>query len=371
MRDDTVPRLQQNRRRSQTSSDVLPSGVRALGGAVVHSTLMREVLDLVARVAPSDASVLLTGESGVGKEVVARAIHQLSPRAAQEFVAINCASLLGETLENELFGHEKGAFTSADTQKLGVFEVADGGTLFLDEINEMGATCQAKILRALERREFRRLGGTRKLRVDVRIVAANNADLSEAVRLRRFREDLYYRLNVIHIHIPPLRERREAIPLMAQQFLQEFSDKYRTRSRRFADTVLDRFSQYAWPGNVRELRNVVESLVLTARGEQIGLRDLPATIRASAQTNEIRLPIGITLQDAEKEIVRRYLEIYPTRKEVAKVLDIGLRTLQAKIKAYGLPLRRASNEASLRAKTARGDAPISTKRAKSACFYLY
>ena len=353
MRDDTVARTRQNSRRSQATDDVMPSGVRALGGAVVHSTLMREVLDLVARVAPSDASVLLTGESGVGKEIVARAIHHLSPRASQEFVAINCASLFGETLENELFGHEKGAFTSADGQKLGVFEVADGGTLFLDEVNEMGMTCQAKVLRALERREFRRLGGTRKLKVDVRIVAATNADLVETVRMHRFREDLYYRLNVIHIHIPPLRERREAIPLMARQFLQEFSEKYRTRSRRFADAVLERFSQYPWPGNVRELRNVVESLVLTTRGEQIGLRDLPATIRTSAYANEIRLSIGMTLQEAEKEIVRRYLEMYPTRKEVAEVLGIGLRTLHAKIKAYGLPLRRAGNGASRRAKTAR------------------
>jgi DNA-binding NtrC family response regulator len=354
MPDNTTPRrVQRVNRGHATTNDVQPSGVRAPGGAVVRSTLMREVLDLVARVAPSDASVLLTGESGVGKEVVARAIHQLSPRASHDFVAINCASLLGETLENELFGHEKAAFTSADGQKLGVFEVADEGTLFLDEVNEMGMTCQAKVLRALERREFRRLGGTRKLKVDVRIVAATNADLSEAVQSRRFREDLYYRLNVIHIHIPPLRERREAIPLMAQQFLQEFSEKYHTRSRRFADPVLERFSQYAWPGNVRELRNVVESLVLTARGEQLGLRDLPVTIRASARPNEIRLPVGMTLQDAEKEIVRRYLEMYRTRKEVAEVLDIGLRTLHAKIKAYGLPLRRAGSGLSRRAKIAR------------------
>ena len=353
MRDDTAPRAQHHTRRRRPPSEVLPSDVRTLGGAVVHSTLMREVLDLVARVAPSDASVLLTGESGVGKEIVARAIHHLSPRVSRDFVAINCASLFGETLENELFGHEKGAFTSADAQKLGVFEVADGGTLFLDEVNEMGTTCQAKVLRALERREFRRLGGTRKLKVDVRIVAATNADLSEAVRTHQFREDLYYRLNVIHIHIPPLRERREAIPPMAQQFLQEFSEKHRTRSRRFTDPVLERFSLYAWPGNVRELRNVVESLVLTARGEQIGLRDLPATICASAHANEIRLPIGMTLREAEKEIVRRYLEMYPTRKAVAEVLDIGLRTLHAKIKAYSLPLRRAGTGVSRRAKTAR------------------
>ncbi len=314
---------------------------------------MREVLDLVVRIAPSDASVLLTGESGVGKEVVARAIHQLSPRASHEFVAINCASLSGETLENELFGHEKGAFTSADERKVGVFELADSGTLFLDEVNEMGAACQAKVLRALERREFRRLGGTRKIKVDVRLVTAANVDLHEAVRTRRFREDLFYRLNVVHIHIPPLRERREAIALMTQQFLQEFCEKYHKRGRHFTDDVVERFVQYPWPGNVRELRNVIESLVLTTRGEQIGPKDLPANIRAVAPSREIHLPIGVTLQDAEKEILRCYLEIYPTRKEVARVLNIGLRTLHAKIKAYGLPLRRAGNEASSRAKSAR------------------
>jgi two-component system response regulator AtoC len=314
--------------------------VLTLGGAIVHSTLMREVLDLVSRIAPSDANVLLTGESGVGKEVVARAIHQISPRRTHEFVPINCATLSGDTLENELFGHEKGAFTSADERKIGVFELAHGGTLFLDEVNEMGVACQAKVLRALERREFRRLGGTRKIKVDVRLVAAANVDLEEAVRAHRFREDLFYRLNVIHIHIPPLRERREAIAPMAQQFLREFSEQYGKRRRVFTEEALTRLMSYLWPGNVRELRNVVESLVLMTKGELIGVRDLPANIRAVPTQSEIRLPIGVTLQDAEKEILRCYLEVFPTKKEVARVLDIGLRTLHAKIKAYGLPVRR-------------------------------
>jgi DNA-binding NtrC family response regulator len=327
-------------------------GVLALGGAVVRSTLMREVLDLVAQIAPSDASVLLTGESGVGKEVVARAIHQLSPRASHDFVAINCASLSSETLENELFGHEKGAFTSADERKSGVFELADGGTLFLDEVNEMGLACQAKVLRALERREFRRLGGTRKIKVDVRLIAASNLDMEEAVRSHRFREDLFYRLNVVHIHIPPLRERREAVAPMAQQFLREFCTKYGKRDRRFAADALTRLSQYPWPGNVRELRNVVESLVLMTKGEKIGLRDLPATIRAVPPATEIHLPIGVTLQEAEKEILRCYLVAFPTKKEVARVLNIGLRTLHAKIKAYGLPARRRRASPSSSAKIA-------------------
>jgi DNA-binding NtrC family response regulator len=293
----------------------------------------------VSRIAPSDANVLLTGESGVGKEIVARAIHQLSPRRVHEFVAINCATLSGDTLENELFGHEKGAFTSADERKIGVFELAPGGTLFLDEVNDMGLACQAKVLRALERREFRRLGGTRKIKVDVRLVAATNVDLEEAVRTHRFREDLFYRLNVIHIRIPPLRERREAIAPMAQQFLREFCDKYSKRRRMFTEEALTRLMHYPWPGNVRELRNVIESLVLMTKGEQIGLRDLPANIRAVPTQTEIRLSIGVTLQEAEKEILRCYLEVFPTKKEVARVLNIGLRTLHAKIRAYGLPAR--------------------------------
>jgi two-component system response regulator AtoC len=313
---------------------------------------MREVLDLVSRVAPSDANVLLTGESGVGKEVVARTIHQLSPRRTHELVPINCATLSGDTLENELFGHEKGAFTSADERKLGVFELAHGGTLFLDEVNEMGLACQAKVLRALERREFRRLGGTRKIKVDVRLVAATNVDLDEAVRTRRFREDLFYRLNVIHIHIPPLRDRREAIAPLAQQFLREFSEKYGNRRRLFSEEALMRLMHYPWPGNVRELRNVVESLVLVTKGELIGVRDLPANIRAAPTSAEIRLPIGVTLQEAEKEILRCYLEVFPTKKEVARVLNIGLRTLHAKIKAYGLLTRHRRSPALHSAKIA-------------------
>jgi DNA-binding NtrC family response regulator len=332
-------REQRDRRLTDGEAGLRPVGEPILAGAVVHSTLMREVLDLVSRIAPADANVLLTGESGVGKEIVARAIHQLSPRHPHEFVAINCATLSGDTLENELFGHEKGAFTSADERKLGVFELAHQSTLFLDEVNEMGLACQAKVLRALERREFRRLGGTRKIKVDVRLVAATNVDLEEAVRTRQFREDLFYRLNVIHIHIPPLRERREAIAPMAQQFLREFCHKYGKRHRLFTEEALTRLTHYPWPGNVRELRNVIESLVLMTKGEQLGLRDLPANIRAVPTRTEIHLPVGVTLQEAEKEILRCYLEIFPTKKEVARVLNIGLRTLHAKIKVYGLASR--------------------------------
>ena len=311
-----------------------------LNGAVIRSTLMRELLDLVARIAPSDANVLLTGESGVGKEIVARAIHELGPRGVHDFVPINCSSLSDDTLENELFGHEKGAFTSANERKIGVYELADKGTMFLDEVNEMGLSCQAKVLRALERREFRRLGGTRKIKADVRLIAAANVDLEQAVQAGRFRHDLYYRLNVVHIPIPPLRERREAIVPLAQQFLREVREKYNIRKRTFSEAALAKFTQYAWPGNVRELRNVVESLLLMTKGDIIEVKDLPANIQAKAIRTEIRLPIGMTWQEAEKEILRSYLEAYPTKKAVAEALQISLRTLHAKVKAYGLPTRR-------------------------------
>lgn len=326
--------------RQKDSLQAAPVNAAPLNGAVVRSTLMREVLDLVARIAPSDANVLLTGESGVGKEIVARAIHEFGPRGAYDFVPINCSSLSDDTLENELFGHEKGAFTSANERKIGVYESAHKGTLFLDEVNEMGLSCQAKVLRALERREFRRLGGTHKIKADVRLVAAANVDLEAAVQAGRFRHDLFYRLNVVHIPIPPLRARREAVVPLAQQFLAEFCEKYKLSRRTFSQSALAKLTQYAWPGNVRELRNVVESLTLMTKGETIEAKDLPANIRANPIQTEIRLPIGMTWQEAEKEILRSYLEAFPTKKAVAEVLQISLRTLHAKVKAYGLPTRR-------------------------------
>jgi two-component system NtrC family response regulator len=326
--------------RHKDSPTAASVNISILNGAVVRSTLMREVLDLVSRIAPSDANVLLTGESGVGKEIIARAIHELGPRGVHDFVPVNCSSLSDDTLENELFGHEKGAFTSANERKTGVYELAHKGTLFLDEVNEMGLSCQAKVLRALERREFRRLGGTHKIKADVRLIAAANVDLEQAVQTGHFRHDLFYRLNVVHIPIPPLRERREAIVPLTQQFLREFREKYNIRERTFSEAALAKFTQYAWPGNVRELRNVVESLVLMTKGDSIEVKDLPANIRANPIRTEIRLPIGMTWQETEKEILRSYLEAFPTKKAVAEVLQISLRTLHTKVKAYGLPTRR-------------------------------
>ena len=300
-----------------------------------RSPEMRSVMATVNLIAQSDVSVLLLGESGSGKEVIARAIHELSARSAGPFVPINCASLSGDILENELFGHERGAFTSADEQKQGLFELADGGTLFLDEINEMALVVQPKLLRVLERREFRRVGGTKKIKVDLRIIAAANVDLDTEVRMHRFREDLYYRLKVVTLVMPPLRERREDIPELARYFL--------CRLRRnggqpagFSEPALARLRNYAWPGNVRELKNVVESLLVMTSREVVDVQDLPPNIRASTIPSELVIKVGMTMVEIEREILRRYLEAYPTKKAAAKALGIGLRTLHAKVKQHRL-----------------------------------
>ena len=296
---------------------------------------MHSVMATVNLIAQSDVNVLLLGESGSGKEVIARAIHRLSARMAGPFVPINCASLSGEILENELFGHERGAFTSADEQKRGLFEFADGGTVFLDEINEMSLHVQPKLLRVLERCEFRRVGGTTKIKVDLRVIAAANVDLDAEVRLHRFREDLYYRLKVVTLVMPPLRERREDIPELARHFLRRLR-KHDTRPADFSARALDRLRNYAWPGNVRELKNVVESLVVMSRREVVDVEDLPSNIRAAAIPSELVVRVGMTMNEIEAEVLRRYLEAYPTKKAAAQALGIGLRTLHAKVKQHRL-----------------------------------
>jgi DNA-binding NtrC family response regulator len=314
-------------------------------GLIERSVAMRALMGQVRRVAPSRSNVLLCGESGVGKEVVARYIHRIGPRAARDFVAINCASLSEDILENELFGHEPGAFTSANARKPGVFELADGGTLFFDEVSEMGLRCQAKVLRAIERQEFRRVGGTRKLNVDVRIIAATNTDLKDAVVGHRFREDLYYRLNVVNLPIPPLRERREVIPDMVEQFLSEFCHRTSRRLRGVSPQALGRLVEYEWPGNVRELRNVIESLVLTAPGSRIEAEDLPPTIREVAARREVRLRVGLSMPEIEREVFQAYVETYGSKKQAARALRLALRTFHAKAKRYGLQKSRASGTA--------------------------
>jgi two-component system response regulator HydG len=308
-------------------------------GIVGESRAMQELFDTLKRVAPYDSTVLILGESGTGKELIARALHTLGQHPAGPFVAINCATLSDQILESELFGHEKGAFTSADRPKPGVMETADGGTLLLDEVNEMGLGCQAKLLRAIERREFRRVGGTRKIKVNLRVVAASNVSLEDSVAAGRFRLDLYHRLKVLSLEVPPLRDRKEAIPVLAQRFLHEVTRQAHLPAKRLTPEALAQLSRYEWPGNVRELRNVMESVALIGPKGTIDAEDLPANIR-KVGAGAFQIAVGTTLDAAEKEIIQRTLDAYPTVKEAARVLGIGLRTLHSKIRRYGLRRRR-------------------------------
>jgi len=300
------------------------------------SRAMRELFSLVERVAPYGGNVLIYGESGSGKEVIAREIHRLSPRRDNAFVPVNCASVPDELLENELFGHERGAFTGANEKKIGVFETANEGTLFLDEINEMGLRSQAKLLRALERKEFRRLGGTKKVKTNLRLISATNVNLEDEIRTRRFREDLYYRIKVVTLAVPPLRERKDDLPYLVKTFMAEVERSSGKSNLKITPEALARLQSYPWPGNVRELKNVVESMVLMAEADTLDVDDLPQNIRGGVNSNEIRLPVGVTMEEVEKEIIRRYLEYFPTKKAAAHALKIGLRTLHHKVKKFGL-----------------------------------
>jgi two-component system response regulator HydG len=309
-------------------------------GIVGESRAMQDLFDTLKRMAPHDSTVLILGESGTGKELIARALHALGTRSAGPFVPINCATLSDQILESELFGHEKGAFTSADQPKPGVLEAADGGTLFLDEVSEMGLRCQAKLLRAIERREFRRVGGTRKIKVNLRVVAASNVRLEELVAAGRFRADLYYRLKVLSLEIPPLRDRREVIPVLAQRLLDELTHNAQLPSKRLSPEAVAQLGRYDWPGNVRELRNVLESVaVIGARGT-IDVSDLPKNVR-KVEAGVIQVRVGTRLDDVERQVIQRTLASYPTVKESAIVLGMGLRTLHAKIRRYGLRSRRS------------------------------
>jgi two-component system response regulator HydG len=308
-------------------------------GIVGQSKPMLELFDTLKRIAPHYSTVLVVGESGTGKELVARALHTLGPRASGPFVPVNCATLSDQILESELFGHETGAFTSADQAKPGVMETADCGTLFLDEVNEMGLGCQAKLLRAIERREFRRVGGTKKIKVNISVIAATNINLEDWVSAGRFRTDLYYRLKVLTLTVPPLRDRKEIIPVLAHRFLDEVAKSAGQARKRLTQEALAQLARHEWPGNVRELRNVMESVALMTSGAVVDVPELPPNIRG-AQVATIQVPIGTRLENAEREIIRRTLESYPTVKESARVLGIGLRTLHSKIRRYGLKSRR-------------------------------
>jgi DNA-binding NtrC family response regulator len=273
-------------------------------GLIGQSEEMRQVYYMVERAAPAQASVFVVGESGTGKELVARAMHDRSNRAKGPFVAINCAAFPREILENELFGHEKGAFTGALNEKPGCFELADGGTLFLDEVAEMEPDIQVKLLRALEQRAFRRLGGKKEIKVDIRVVSATNKDVNRAVEKGDLREDLYHRLAVIPIFLPPLRERRGDVKILAEEFLRRFAEENDKELNGFSPGALEFINTYRWPGNVRQLKNVIERAVIMAREDKIELEDLRAHELLNTEDRELRLPVGeTTLDQAERTLV--------------------------------------------------------------------
>ena len=326
---------------------VLKEHLRAdydIANIIGRSQPMKKLLDMMSMVAPSEATVLITGESGTGKELIARSLHFNSPRREKPLVVVNCAAITETLLESELFGHEKGSFTGADKRREGRFMQADHGTIFLDEIGEMSSTMQAKLLRVLQEREIQRVGGDETLKVDVRIVAATNRDLESDVAKGRFREDLFYRLNVMPLNVPPLRERREDIPLLAQHFLKKFTDKNRKAVKGFIPLAMDMLVNYDWPGNVRELENAIERAVILLTGEHITENQLPLNITENYPDHEPQstaaTPIMIgshSLEDIEKEAILATLKASNGNKaEAARRLGVTRKTLHNKLKSYGL-----------------------------------
>ncbi len=316
-----------------------------LAELVGRSPSMLEVFSLIRQVAPSKAAVLISGESGTGKELVARAIHSLSPRANGPFVAINCAAMPETLMESELFGHEKGAFTGALERRAGCFELAQNGTLLLDEIGDMPFTTQAKLLRVLEDSRVRRLGGKSEIVVDVRVIAATNKVLEEAIRKGDIREDLYYRLNVFRISLPPLRERLDDIPILCEALIRDMNRKHGTKVVDIAPEVVALFQRHHWPGNVRELRNAVERATILAGEGMIGPEHLPPNFNSSAaparsanghDPNTVQIRVGTTISDAEKMLIQRTLVHTKNNKtRAAEILGISLKTLHNKLKEYG------------------------------------
>jgi len=306
------------------------------------SLAMKKVIEVAEQVAPSSASVLIEGESGTGKEVIANIVHFASHRKDFPFIKVNCAAIPETLLEAELFGHEKGAFTGAIAQRKGRFELADGGTLFLDEISETSPATQVKLLRVLQEGEFERVGGTETIRGDVRLIAATNANLEEAIRERRFRKDLYYRLNVVKIHIPPLRDRPEDIPLLAEHFIQVYNLRNGKSLEGLSQEALERFMKYAWPGNVRELENVIERAVVLGKGRLIQPDDLPpALVERQGSEHMIRIPFGMTMQEAEHKIIQETLRRTQGNKELAaRLLGIASRTIYRKLENPPSPAPR-------------------------------
>ncbi|HHI96498.1 MAG TPA: sigma-54-dependent Fis family transcriptional regulator [Thermodesulfatator atlanticus] len=313
-------------------------------GLTGQSPSIERVREEIARVAATDATVLITGESGVGKEVAARMIHHLSRRKSGPFVAVNCAAIPEELIESELFGYERGAFTGAQTPKKGKFDLADGGTIFLDEIGDMSLSAQAKVLRVLQEKCFERVGGTKTIRVDVRVIAATNKDLLKEIQAGRFREDLFFRLNVIPIRIPPLRERPEDIPLLAETFLEELARHSGLGRKRLSQEALEALMKYDFPGNVRELKNLIERLVIMSRGETIELEDLPPEIRTASPSTPRGEEPWFACNDFkkarslfEKEFLKRKLAEYKGNiTQTAEAIGLERSYLHRKLKSLGL-----------------------------------
>ena len=300
------------------------------------SEKLTKMMSTIEQVAPTKATVLITGESGVGKELVADALHSLSDRKDGPFIKVHCASLSANLLESELFGHEKGSFTGAVSQKKGRFELANGGTIFLDEIGEIDANTQVKILRVLQEREFERVGGTQTIHTDVRVVAATNRNLEEEVKKGNFREDLYYRLNVVHIEVPPLRERKEDIPLLLNSFLNEFNNENSKNIEGFTPQARKLLCSYSWPGNIRQLRNSIESAVVLSRGKLIDVEDLPEQVVNHENESELSIKVGLSLDEAEKLFIMSTLDYCGGNKtKASEMLKIGRKTLHRKLEEYG------------------------------------
>jgi DNA-binding NtrC family response regulator len=307
-----------------------------LGPMIGRSLPMRRVMSLIEQVAPSSASVIIIGESGTGKELVARTIHELSPRHGGPYVAINCAAMPETLMESELFGHERGAFTGADRRREGCFELANGGTLLLDEIGEMKPELQAKLLRVLEESKLRRLGGSTEVTIDVRVLAATNRNLDAAIKEGRFREDLYYRLNVFAIELPALCERAEDTPALVDHFLGELKQPQGKNITGVDAECLEVLKSYRWPGNVRQLRNVIERALIVSRGPLITVADLPPDMkRTTGSSSSFELRLGMSLDDVERELIMRTIEFTSGNKSrAAEVLGISLKTLYNRLERY-------------------------------------
>ena len=301
------------------------------------SDSLSRVRQMISKAAPTRASVLITGESGVGKELVAHAVHEQSERAKGPFVVVHCAALSETLIESELFGYEKGAFTGAENIHKGRFELADGGTIFLDEIGEVNLATQVKLLRVLQEHKFERVGGEKSIEVDVRVVAATNRNLEEEVKAGKFREDLFYRLNVVRIEMPSLRERMDDIPLLMHAFLREFNIENKKNIKGFDKASKSAMIKYSWPGNIRELKNAVESAVVMCTGDEIKMEDLPRSLRSQSEEKVISIPIGITMDEAEKIIIQENLAANKGNKSrTADILGIGRKTLHRKLEELNI-----------------------------------